>query len=233
MSEYRHIKIKGATQLKNLTNGDVFFLANQFSIKNKSIINAIKRVKNDFPMAKKHLGNITLDEFISLEVYFSRAANYFKFINEFLYKDEDFSVENLQKKYPKLTKRIPYLLKTINMLRFAIEKSPKYEGIVYRGTSLYGESPDSFRNRMKIGNIVEMKGFTSSSTLSKVAEKIQKEINGEVFYIIKSINGIDSRIINPDESEVLFKDHSKFRVIKFREIESDGIIRFYIELEEV
>ena len=232
MSENRHIKVKGATQLKNLTNSDLFFLVNQFSIKNKSIINALNRVKKDFPKAKKHLENLTLDEFISLEVYFSRAANYFKLINEFLYKDEDLSVENLQKKYPKLTKRIPYLLKTINMLRFAIDKSPKYEGIVYRGTDLYSESVDSFRSRMKIGNIIEMKGFTSSSTSRIVAEKIQETIEGRVFFTIKSKNGINSKL-NPTEQEILFIDHSKFKVLDFDEKLYNNTTYFDVELEEI
>jgi len=114
-------------------------------------------------------------------------------------------------------------------IRSALDKAPKFEGTVYRGTTVY-EPEEKFRERMKKGNTITFDGFMSTSD----KESMTKGFSNQVMYKIRSKNGADIRDFNRGESEVLFKDGTQFKVAKYKEKNIPGFGSVYqIELQEV
>jgi hypothetical protein len=87
----------------------------------------------------------------------------------------------------------------------ALDKLPKHEAQVYRKADLTAEQFALY----KAGNIVQERGFTSSS-------KYSGTWSGSKQYVIKSKTGRDiSHVsLHPGENEVLFKPNTNFRVTK-------------------
>lgn len=102
----------------------------------------------------------------------------------------------------------------------ALDKMPKYEGIVERGTSLTASQLAAY----KPGHVVEERGFTSTGK--------GYSFGGNVRYKIKSIGRRAADFsggANQGEQEVLFKAHTFFLVHK---VETKGGTT-HIEMEEV
>ena len=163
-----------------------------------------------FKKVRESYENLTFDEFVALQSYV--GSSYFD-INDLLYNEDGSE------------------LKIVKDLRSALDKIPKFTGVVYRGTGLYDESPASFRRRMKVGSDITMKGFISSTASKNIANRIL--FNKGILYTIKSKNGANLREIHSIEEEVLFKNNSKFKVLEFHEKEINGRPIFDIMLEEV
>ena len=107
----------------------------------------------------------------------------------------------------------------------ALEKMPKYEGIVYR--SLTFDRPEDlikFAHKHQVGDIVPYRSYTSTS-----ANKSFYHESPSVVIRINSKNGRDMRRYNPKENEILYGRDMKF-LIKKVTLE-DGII--FMEAEEV
>jgi SPP1 gp7 family putative phage head morphogenesis protein len=123
------------------------------------------------------------------------------------------------------------------ILNDALVKSGKYEGTVYRGSSI----PD-VTNRYKIGNIVKEQRFVSASKEESFAKgwanstqqsSLRKELkNDEVIFTIKSQTGVDLNgltLMNA-EDEVLFSQNSRFKVITHT-IDRQGV--HLVTMEEI
>lgn len=90
----------------------------------------------------------------------------------------------------------------------ALEKLPVYKGTVYRSLSADTlDDANAFRIQHKVGEIVEYPAYTSAGVdLYDAAMEIQ--------LVITSKTGCDMREFNPEESEIIFKRKSRFRIIK-------------------
>ena len=107
----------------------------------------------------------------------------------------------------------------VDNLDSALQKMPKYEGIVYRSLdSSVMSNPEEFWKIHTPNRIVNYKSFTSSST--SVYDK-----NMNIQMIIKSKNGKDIRGYNSNEQEILFGRNSVFKVT--------NVINNTIYMEEV
>jgi SPP1 gp7 family putative phage head morphogenesis protein len=103
-------------------------------------------------------------------------------------------------------------------------KGDFYKGTVYRGTTYSQAKIDAY----KPGATVTELGFTSTSTDGLVAADT---FGGGIFFRIQSKTGvsISKYSDSPDESEVLFRSGTRFKVISSAE---DEFGDFVIELEE-
>jgi len=93
----------------------------------------------------------------------------------------------------------------IKNLDDALEKLPKYEGVVYR--SLYIENADDFMREYEVGDAHRFMEYLSSGT------KIYDD-SFPIQYIINSKSGKDIRPFNEAESEILFRRKTWFWIDK-------------------
>lgn len=110
------------------------------------------------------------------------------------------------------------LTSTINQ---ALDRLPRYEGFVFRGTHL----PKKVLKQHREGKIVNYPAFTSTSTTQMITDGFG---HGGQNFLIYSTTGRPIMGINPDEKEVLFKTGTKFKILKahsnyfiMREVTSD------------
>ena len=112
----------------------------------------------------------------------------------------------------------------IKNLDSALDKIPKYEGIVNR--SVFIENQEQLNRMLNVFNNKEMQGSWSSYLSSS------KEIyddNDNLRFIIKSKTGRDISMFNENEKEVLFKRNTKFKLIKVYSKDK----KIFAELEEI
>lgn len=133
-------------------------------------------------------------------------------------------------------------------IRNYLKKAPKYSGDVYRGFSLTEKGLSEFLAKTKPGNIVTLKGFTSTTTsraeakavaLNHMESRDDKIVMG--LMTIRSKNGVSVREISvyPGEDEILFLDSTKFRVTSVKDLtkkkkgesEREGLI--LVNMEEI
>ncbi len=97
--------------------------------------------------------------------------------------------------------------KLITNLDSALDKMPNYEGEVYRSLSSVGLDVDEYLKTYEVGKIKTYPSYFSTGT---------EVYDGSflVQYVIKSKTGKDLRKHNPEESEILFKRDTKFKVTK-------------------
>jgi len=108
----------------------------------------------------------------------------------------------------KLRNDIPLDADDMEMMRnldSALEKMPKYEGVVYR--SLYIEDADDFMRGYAVNDAHWFKEYLSSGT------KVYDE-RFSIQYIINSKSGKDIRSFNEAESEILFRRSTWFWIDK-------------------
>lgn len=100
------------------------------------------------------------------------------------------------------------LTTTINS---ALERFPRYEGFVFRGSYL----PQNVIDQHKEGAVVDYPAFTSTSTDQSVSENFNGGSHhiGQMF-LIYSKSGRPIMGVNAGEREVLFKAGTKFKVLK-------------------
>lgn len=118
------------------------------------------------------------------------------------------------KSYPlnyKLRENIPLDdsdIEFIKSLDAALEKLPVYKGTVYRSLSTCDlDDADAFRMQHEVGKVVEYAAYTSAGV--DVYDDTM-----DIQLVITSKTGRDMREYNPEESEIVFKRKSRFRVIK-------------------
>jgi len=92
---------------------------------------------------------------------------------------------------------------TIKNLDSALDKLPDYVGVVYR--VLYVEDVDDFVCGYEVNEVQWFLAYTSSST-------IVLDDEAPIKYIINSKTGKDVRPFNKDESEIIFRRNTWFRV---------------------
>ncbi len=107
----------------------------------------------------------------------------------------------------------------VDNLDSALQKMPKYEGIVYRSLdSSVMSNPEKFWRLHTPDKIVTYDAFTSSSV--SVYDK-----HMDIQMVIKCKNGRDIRAYNSNEEEILFERKSKFYV--------SGVKGSMVYLEEI
>ena len=112
----------------------------------------------------------------------------------------------------------------IKNLDSALDKIPKYEGIVNR--SVFIENQEQLNRMLNVFNNKDMQGSWSSYISSS------KEIyddNDNLRFIIKSKTGRDISMFNENEKEVLFKRNTRFKLIKVYSKDK----KIFAELEEI
>ncbi|UOQ65806.1 type VI secretion system tube protein TssD [Hymenobacter volaticus] len=121
------------------------------------------------------------------------------------------------------------------VLNGALEKLPKYQSWVVRGT---GESETKRFAAAAVGDVIEYDNFVSSSLEEFIADDFMYRKNGEYVLRIKSKNGvrITEMSMAKSEDEVLFLSKRKFKVTsksyRPRFTEDDPLIK-EINLEEL
>lgn len=111
----------------------------------------------------------------------------------------------------------------------ALEAIPdKYEGVVYRGTSL----PKELLEKMEVGGTYADKGLMSTTKELELAKNTgsNSEDTQKTVFVIKSQTGVDiTRVsVNPQENEILFGAGKNFAINKMQM--AGGIM--YIGLKE-
>ncbi len=144
---------------------------------------------------KPVIKELTDDELLAINRYISSDS--YK-INEKLRYDLDLTDEDE---------------KFIKDLDSALDKMPIYKGEVSRSLEFYDvEELKIFLDKYKIGDIVNYKGYTSTTN----GETYNSD--GQVQIFIKSITGRDISNVNKSESEILYKRNTKFKVVDVQEI---------------
>lgn len=111
----------------------------------------------------------------------------------------------------------------VNNLDKALNKIPRFDGIVTRSLELNEEQLNKFLKQHEIGNIIEYPAYTSTTT----GERYNRISNVELY--INSKNGRDIRKYNSKEQEILFKRGSLFRVKETEKIKDT----YHILLEDI
>jgi len=114
----------------------------------------------------------------------------------------------------------------IKNLRSALDKCENFTGIVYSGQKFHGITQKEFIKDHQVGKQVDFKAFVSGSDIEGVAKGFAEDY----MYIIKSKTGKNWRKFNYSESEIVFKDRSKFKVTKAPEIKNRIV---YVAIEEI
>ena len=112
----------------------------------------------------------------------------------------------------------------IKNLDSALDKIPKYEGIVNR--SVFIKNQEQLNRMLNVFNNKDMQGSWSSYISSS------KEIyddNDNLRFIIKSKTGRDISMFNENEKEVLFKRNTRFKLTKVYSKDK----KIFAELEEI
>lgn len=114
----------------------------------------------------------------------------------------------------------------------ALDKADKFDGTVYRGTSIksakkYREFVDS----LKVGGVYHDKGFMSTSTQKKIAHDFEGEGWQNIRFTIKSKRGVAVAKMSEfaRETEVLFNAGMKWKIKGYKKVD-DGI---EVELEDL
>ena len=116
-----------------------------------------------------------------------------------------------------------YEKEMVNDLDKALNKIPRFDGLVTRSLELNEEQLNEFLKQHEIGNIIEYPAYTSTTT----GERYNRISNVELY--INSKNGRDIRKYNPKEQEILFKRGSLFRVKEAEKIKDT----YHILLEDI
>lgn len=116
------------------------------------------------------------------------------------------------------------LTKVISDLDNALDKLDNYEGNVTRSVYILNDELDYFMKDYKIGNIVELKSYISTT----IGDIYNPE--ARVQMSIKSKKGKNLLKYNESEKEILFKRNSKFQVIQ---VDTSDAFYVKIDLEEV
>ena len=106
----------------------------------------------------------------------------------------------------------------------ALDKLPKYKGIVNR--SVFVRDQEHLNKILSVFNNENLEG--SWSSYLSCSKNVYDE-NDDLRFIIKSKTGRDVSMFNINESEVIFKRNTKFRIISSYNKDK----KLYIELEEV
>ena len=119
-----------------------------------------------------------------------------------------------------------------------IERSPTYNGEIYRGMVLRGENGNAFISQLKDGAEIDMKGISSWSSDVKVAKKFASLSGFESRVILKSKNksGVGIKHISKyaSENEVIHSGKTKWKVKNVNYSYGDDKIHNYeVELEEI
>lgn len=95
--------------------------------------------------------------------------------------------------------------KSLNVALIAL---PDYKDVTYRGTYFNAD----YQALFKVGNIISLKGFTSSTK----NKNITKLFSNDWTLTIKGKHGKDISALSqsPEEEEVLFKHHTVFKILK-------------------
>lgn len=114
--------------------------------------------------------------------------------------------------------------KLIFNLDKALDKIENYQGEVTRSISIYSEDIEYFMKDYKVGNIIELKSYTSTT----IGDIYNPEARVQMF--IKSKNGKNIISYNKSEQEILFKRNSRFLVT---DVDTTDAFYVKIKLEEV
>ncbi|MFC5408019.1 ADP-ribosyltransferase [Larkinella bovis] len=111
------------------------------------------------------------------------------------------------------------------VLSAGLKHMKRYKGTAYRGTDLPADVIADYRKALKDGKPITHLAFTSTSRTSG------KEFNGNVKYVIESINGRSIEKLSQFESEqeILFDAGTQFKVLEVSDV--GGVT--YIRLEEL
>lgn len=131
-------------------------------------------------------------------------------------------------------KLTPEIEKEVDSINSALDKMPKFKGELYRGMSM-PPNIDNLLIEWGKGKEITMDSFTSTSKKESVAKGF-----GDFQIKLKSKNGADISSLSEfeDESEVLFKTGSKFKVksIKIKKLKTpfgDRVMSVNAVLEEI
>lgn len=115
---------------------------------------------------------------------------------------------------------------TIEMINSALDQLPNHEGEVNRTSNLESKYYEYYKNN--VGNIIEEKGFTST-TKSNNTSDVDMLINFgsgigtpnkiNTISVIKSKTGKDIKHLSeyPNKNEILFKSGTKFKINSIKE----------------
>jgi hypothetical protein len=123
--------------------------------------------------------------------------------------------------------------KLINTIDRALNKSPSYQGVLWRGVNTRGPlaaSTEDILNQFPLGKTVKVPEYMSTTTSKKIMEG-HKGNDGVIIGIrAKGRNGrVISREVNSAEHEVLFKRGTRFKAVRNEREGNKGLI----VLEEV
>lgn len=164
------------------------------------------RVKKAFPTPPPHQ-----EEIAALSIY---TTGYFLNQNKTL-RGEPLNKESMSR-YDQTKDKIN---QTNKMAIAALNSMPDFNGTVYRGANL----PQSIIDQYKPGEMIQEKGFVSTSQTKKAA------YNGNTRFIIASKTGTDISKISAyeKEKEVVMKPNTAFKVLKKKA--RGGITTIYLE----
>lgn len=113
----------------------------------------------------------------------------------------------------------------VDILKQALNKLPDYHGVVHRFVSLN----ESLIKKYPLGEIVEADEFWSGSVIDSHFEAHHGQAMRNTILIIRSIRGkdISGYSMWPQESEVIFPIHSKFRVS--RRLKDGNKLKIFLE----
>jgi len=141
------------------------------------------------------------------------------------YTSDDYKVIN-----PELRKSNPSkaVIAYATMINAALEKLPEFVGVVKRGVKL----PGSVLQTFYVGNVIEFKSFTSTTSFMELSSF---EYGHRLIIHSKHGRDVEKLSNRNEESEVLFKAGTKFRVIAARTNVTLGgnIAELEYELEEI
>jgi len=105
----------------------------------------------------------------------------------------------------------PSCIPVIQKMNEALQRLPRFQGVVYRGTHL----PDGVRAQHVEGTVVTYPAFTSSSTDIRVAAGFgSASSSGSDFFTIISTSARPIMTLGSRESEMLFASGTQFQILK-------------------
>jgi len=200
--------------------------------KQKRAVQTLEKANQDTKKAKGQLAQYQkkYNDFCK-ETGLQKKCNRLKVANNKLNKDEKYAINQYISSdfYPineKLRKRQELTRNEIRMclrLDSALDKLPRYEGLVTRSLSFNQEDLQEFLEKHTAGREVEYFAYTSTTIGSRYNYESQVEL------YIYSQKGRSMLKYNTEEKEVLYKRNSKFKV---KEIDFMNNI-YHILLEEI
>ncbi|SHL18219.1 ADP-ribosyltransferase domain-containing protein [Flavobacterium chilense] len=164
-------------------------------LKNTSYNSIYEPLKNGSHIRKYANYNISIAE----------EAAYKLFIQDNYYSNFNKALSGVISMTPEYTEMKDLMLS-------AYSKFPKQIGInVFRGA---GASESNFAKKLVKGQKFNFEGrFTSSSLDDYTADIFRRGNKGDVIWEIESKTGVDLKLINGSESEILFKPFAQFEVV--------------------